>query len=168
MQSPPLLPEETLARVLRLAKFDGIGTLVLGSLFAVVTAAARDVPFAAVGLLAAGAGAVELHGVHLLREGEFRGMNWLLASQPFLLLVIWSYCALRWVHFEIPPLTDHLRELATATAVQLEMSVEAYFQLLNTITMAVLAGIALCYQGGMMIYYWRRRRPVAQALAEDR
>ena len=27
MQQPPLLPEETLSRVLRLAKFDGLGAL---------------------------------------------------------------------------------------------------------------------------------------------
>ena len=30
MQQPPLLPEETLVRVLRLARFDGMGALVLG------------------------------------------------------------------------------------------------------------------------------------------
>src|SRR5678816_1370684 len=88
MQQPPLLPEETLARVLRLARFDGMGALVLGGMFALFAAAARDFPFAAIGLLAAGAGAVELHGAALLRQGDRRGMQWLVASQPYLLLVI--------------------------------------------------------------------------------
>src|SRR5215212_4806798 len=78
MQQPPLLSEVTLVRVLRLARFDGMGALVLGGMFALVAAANRDFPFAAIGLLAAGAGAVELHGAALLREGEPRGMRWLL------------------------------------------------------------------------------------------
>ena len=39
MQQPPLLPEETLARVLRLARFDGMSVLVLGGMFALIAAA---------------------------------------------------------------------------------------------------------------------------------
>lgn len=166
MQQPPLLPEETLVRVLRLANLDGLSVLVLASVFALMAGGAQDVPFAVIGLLAAGAGAMELHGVSLLREGEERGMNWLIVSQPFLLLVIWVYCGLRLAHFEMPPLPDGMKELATMSAAQWRLSVEEYFRILNTLTVAVLAVVALCYQGGMMIYYWRRREPVAQALAE--
>ena len=62
MQQPPLLPEEALIRVLRLARFDGTGVLVLSGTFAVMAALGRDVPFAVIGLLGAAAGAVELHG----------------------------------------------------------------------------------------------------------
>jgi hypothetical protein len=162
---PPLLPEETLFRVLRLARFDGLGVLVLGGLFAVMAAGGRDVPFAVIGLLAAGAGAIELHGVSLLREGEMRGMKWLVASQPFLLLVIWSYCGLRLVHFEMPPLPESLEEIAQLSAEQWGLTVEEYFRLLNRLTVAVLAVLAACYQGGMTLYYLRRRAPVGQALA---
>ncbi len=153
--------------MLRLAKFDGMGALVLGTLFAVMAAAAHDVPFAVIGLLAAGAGAVEMHGVGLLRAGEPRGMDWLVGSQPFLLGVIWSYCGLRLAHFEMPPLPAGLGDLATLSAQQWGMSVEEYFRLLNTITVAVLAVVSLVYQGGMMVYYLRRRQPVAQALGPD-
>jgi len=165
MQQPPLLPEETLVRVLRLAKLDGMGSVVLGTVFALMAAGAQEAPFAVIGLLAAGAGAIELHGASLLQEGEERGMNWLIASQPFLLLVIWCYCGLRFVHFELPTLPEGMSEFATLGAAQWGMSVEAYFRLLNTITVSVLALVALIYQGGMTLYYWRRRRPVAQALA---
>src|SRR5262245_17604351 len=62
MQQPPLLPEVTLFRVLRLARFDGMGAMLLGGIFALLSASAGDFPFASIGLLAAGAGAVELHG----------------------------------------------------------------------------------------------------------
>src|SRR5688500_10289645 len=92
MQQPPLLPAETLARVVRLARFDGTGALLLGSFFAIATALVRDIPFTAIGLLAAGAGAVELHGIALLRERQARGMSWIIASQPLLLIVILGYC----------------------------------------------------------------------------
>jgi hypothetical protein len=167
MQQPPLLPAETLVRVLRLARFDGLGALVLGTLFALMAAGAHDVSFAIIGLLAAGAGALELHGASLLREGEKRGMQWLIASQPFLLLVIWCYCGLRLAHFEMPPLPEGLSELATLSAAQWNMSVEQYFRLLNTLTVAVLAVVALVYQGGLTVYYWRRQRTVAQAVVAD-
>jgi hypothetical protein len=166
MQQPPLLPEETLNRVVRLARFDGLSVLVLGTLFAISAAAAKDVPFAAIGLLAAGAGAVELHGIGLLRQAEPRGMSWLIASQPFLLLVILSYCALRATHFEMPPLPDRFRELAEFSAQQWRMSVEDYFRLLNTLTVVAVSVVSVFYQGAMTIYYWRRRAAVRRALSE--
>jgi hypothetical protein len=94
-------------------------------------------------------------------------MRWLVASQPFLLLIIWCYCGLRLTHFELPPLPEGLGELAALSAAQWNLSVAEYFRLLNAITVAVLAVVALGYQGGMTVYYWRRRQPVAQALAAE-
>jgi len=167
MPQPPLLPQETLVRVLRLARFDGTGSLVLGGMFALGAAAAHDIPFAAIGLLAAGAGAIELHGAALLRQGERRGMNWLVASQPFLLLVILTYCALRLWLVEIPPLPESLQGLFAVNAQQWGLSVRDYQHLLNRITMLAVATVALGFQGGMMIYYLQRRRSVAQALKNE-
>jgi hypothetical protein len=167
MQQPPLLPEETFARVLRLARFDGMGALILGGMFALVAAAARDFPFAAIGLLASGAGAVELHGAALLRQGEPRGMRWLVASQPYLLLVILSYCALRLWLIDIPPVPEAFRAVFAASAQQWGMSVEDYQRALNRITVLAVAAAAVAFQGGMMLYYLRRREPVYRALAAD-
>jgi hypothetical protein len=166
MRQPPLLPEEALVRVLRLARFDGVGALVLGTVFALVAATGHHGPFAAIGLLAAGAGAVELHGAALLRQGYPRGMNWLVASQPFLLLVIFGYCALRLWFVEMPPLPEQFRGVLAASAAQWRMPVEDYLRILNRITYGALAVTALGFQGGMMIYYLRRRKAVARALAE--
>ena len=54
MRAPPLLPEETLFRVLRLARFNGLSVLGIAGFFAVISAAAQDVPGALVGVLVAG------------------------------------------------------------------------------------------------------------------
>ena len=167
MQQPPLLPEEAFARVLRLAKFDGTGALALGTIFALLSASAGHFPFAAIGLLAAGAGAVELHGAALLRQGESRGMNWLVASQPFLLAVILAYCAVRLWLVETPPLPEQLQALIAAGAAQWHLSVEDYVRLLNRLTYGILAIASVFFQGGMMVYYLRRRRSVEKALAEE-
>jgi len=154
-------------RVLRLARFDGMGALLLGGMFALIAASARDFPFAAIGLLASGAGAVELHGAALLRQGERRGMRWLVASQPYLLLVILSYCALRLWLVEIPPVPEAFQNLFAASARQWGMSIEQYQRVLNRITALAVAAVAVAFQGGMMLYYLRRRASVYRALAAE-
>jgi hypothetical protein len=167
MQQPPLLPEETLVRVLRLARFDGTGVLVLGSIFALMAASAGEVRFAIIGVLAAGAGAVELHGAALLRQGEPRGMNWLIASQPFLLTVILAYCALRLWLMEIPPVPEAFQGVFAMNAQQWGMSVPQFQRTLNAITATAVAAASFGLQGGMMIYYVKRREPVEKALSSD-
>jgi hypothetical protein len=163
---PPLLPEETCSRVLRLAKLDGTGVLALGALFAVLAAAGGEAHFAIVGLLAAAAGTIELHGASLLQRGEARGIRWLVASQPFLLGVIYAYCALRLTHFEMPPVPERFREAMETTARELGLTLEEYFRLVNRLTAQIVAGVATIYQGWMTVYYFRRRAAVEQAIAE--
>ncbi len=150
--------------MLRLAKLDGITVLVLGGVFALMAAGNGQAPFAIVGLLAAGAGAIELHGVGLLRRNQPAGMPWVFASQPLLLLVIFGYCALRLTHFEMPPIPDSLREAAAANAQALGMTLEDYFRVMNRVSAGLVAAIACAYQGWMAVYYWNRRLAVAQAL----
>jgi len=55
MKAPPLLPEETLLRVLRVARLDGLSVLVIAGVFALISALAGDGVGAVVGLLVAGA-----------------------------------------------------------------------------------------------------------------
>jgi len=166
MPQPPLLPEETLIRVLRVARVDGAGALVLGGIFALLAAAGGERAFAVIGLLASGAGAVELHGVSLLRRGDPGGMNWLIGSQPLLLAVILGYCALRLWVVELPPVPEDFQGVFAASAQQWDMSLADYQRALNQITIAVLALVAVGFQGGMLWYYVRRRTPVSLALAE--
>jgi hypothetical protein len=164
---PPLLPQETLERVLRLARFDGLSVVVFAALYALTTAMAGNATPAVIGLLAAGAGALELHGVSLLRHGEPRGITWLIGSQPFLWCVVAAYCAFRWTHFEMPPVPDTMRPMIALSAEQWGMSVEQYFRFVNQITCIALLLVSLAYQGGLMIYYFRRRHAIARALGEE-
>ena len=166
MPQPPLLPAEVLARVLRLAKFDGMSALALGGLFALSAAAGGHFPLTAIGLLAAGAGAVELHGVALLRQGERRGMKWLIASQPFLLVVILTYAALRLWLLEVEQMPESMRALLALSAAQWRMAPQDFVVMLNRI-MAIAVGLGgLVFQGAMTVYYVRRKKAVERALAQ--
>ena len=167
MLQPPLLPEETLHRVQRVARLDGMGALALGAIFALTAAAAGEFSFTVIGLLAAGAGAIELHGLTLLQRGEARGMNWLVASQPFLLFVVFVYCALRLWLVELPPIPESFRALFETSAQQWGMSVAEYQHALNRITLLAVAVVASGFQGAMTLYYLRRRKVVAEALAVE-
>ena len=164
MKAPPLLPEEIYQRVVRLARFDGLSIVVVTSVCAVLAASVGDRIGAGIGVLVAGAGAVELHGVSLLRHGDARGMTWLVNSQGLVMLSLLGYCALRLAHPQLEPLratvTDDMKQ-------QLELigwSVDHFLGLVYRFTYFAVALATILYQGGMALYYFRRRGPVATAL----
>ncbi len=163
---PPLLPAETLTRVLRTAQLDGATVLILSAFFALLSAAGGHGPLAVIGLLAAGAGSVELHGRGLLLKGDSRGMNWLVASQPLLLAIIYAYCLIRLSDSQLPAVSESLRAALAPSAAQFGLTVEQYLAKVNRISLQAFAFIATLCQGGMAIYYFRRREPVARALEE--
>lgn len=164
MQQPPLLPEVTLARVYRLARVDGTGVLVVAGFFAFVSAGSGDYLGAMVGLLVAGAGALELHGAALLRQAEERGITWLVGSQFFLLLSILGYCGVRLLHLELPPVPDELRPVLETSAAQIGLGVEEYLERVYRLGLWTVALVSLLYQGGMMLYYLRHSDAVYRAL----
>ena len=166
MQQPPLLPFETDRRVVRLGKMDGSSILLISGAFALLQAVAGDIPGAIVGLLVAGAGAMELHGVGLLEEGEARGMDWLIASQVFLLVSLLGYCGIQLSHIEIPPVPDAMAPMIDASAARLDMSREEYLRFIERLGLQIVAAVSLLYQGGMTIYYARRRQIVRRASNE--
>jgi hypothetical protein len=176
MKAPPLLPDETLARVLRTANMDGISVMAIAGFLALASASMGDWYGAGIGLLVAAAGAIELHGAGLLRAGDSRGMNWILASQPYLLMVLFGYCVQRAIAYDAVMATQALdsamRFLGGADAVrQFDISLaqtgrtkaEAVHQLYLR-GYGVLAFTATIFQGGMALYYWRRRDAVRVAV----
>jgi hypothetical protein len=176
LSTPPLLVRETLLRVLRVARFDGLSVLLVAGLFALLAAGAGDVQGALIGVTVALAGAIELHGVSLLQHGDARGLDWLVGSQVFLLVVLLGYCGWRLTHVELEPLRAAfhsslrmpLMQQMWAANRELGLTEETFLQQIHTMTYASLAIATLIYQGGMTLYYQRRREPVTRALeAED-
>ena len=167
---PPILPSETLRRVTRLARLDGMSVLVVAGGFALLSAASRDVSGAVIGLLIAGAGAIELHGVALLRAGR-DGMRWLVSSQLYLMAVILAYCGFRLlrpdVAWMLPYVTGEAAEPIIQAAQQQGMTVEQLLTGAMAMLYLMVAAVTLVYQGGMTVYYLRRRKAVEAALQED-
>lgn len=167
---PPPLPEDVLARVLRLARTDGRMLLIISGAFAVVSAMGQQGLGAVAGCLAAGAGALELHGASLLRQGDARGMGWLVRSQLALMVVIIGYVIARMMTFD-PELmrsliTPEMRDQLATVGVpedQIIPRVKHVYQFMYT----VVAVVTVAYQGGMAIYYLRRKAVVEQALTQE-
>lgn len=163
-KTPPLLPEEALARVLRLARFDGLGVLVVSGLFAVLSALVGDRTGAFIGLLIAGAGAIELHGGGLLVHGDIRGMRWLVGSQLLLMVTLLGYCAFRLYNVDLELLRSAVTDDMKKQLKELGWTIDDFVLLAYNLTWKCLAAVTIVYQGGMALYYLRRRGPVAKAL----
>ena len=165
--TPPLLPSETYRRVLRVARFDGLSVLLVAGAFALISAASGDVSGAIVGLLVAAAGAIELHGVTLLRAYRVRGINWLITSQLYLMGILLGYAAVRLAHPDIaairPVVTPELAEQIR----QADMGVDQFLLEFLRLVYVGVAAVTVLYQGGMTLYYSRRRSAVAAALLEE-
>jgi len=163
---PPLPPTEILRRVVRVARFDGMSILGLSGAFALLSAASRDVSGSVIGLLIAAAGAIELHGAALLRAGRGNGMRWLVSSQLYLLTTVLGYVAVRIANPDIsairPVVTTELAEQIR----QAGMTVDQFLVEFLRLFYLCVAGATFLYQGGMAIYYMRRRTAVEAAMLE--
>jgi hypothetical protein len=179
-RTPPLPPDEILRRVLRLASLDGRALLYLAGFFAVLSAAGRDAAATIAGCLAAGAGALELHGVNLLRQGTVRGMSWLIRSQLLLLATVLLFAAYRLSTFDVEAIRAQLPHVQAAMKTWwpddavFQQGVKDLFsdearllascRSLHELTYILVGAVTLLYQGGMARYYARRSASVTQAL----
>lgn len=165
---PPLLkaslaPQERLRRLLRLAKADGLSVLIVAGGFGLLSAAFGDYSGAIVGLVIALAGAGELRGVSLLRSARAEGMTWLMGSQAYLLATIIAYAFYRLANLGHDPLVRAINRAILTAGADPELLPFDARQIMQA-TYVILAGATLLYQGGMIIYYARRRAAVAQAV----
>ena len=100
----------------------------------------------------------------MLRAGDLRGMRWLVSAQLYLMALILSYAAARFARPDIGPLRAVVTE---ELAEQIRMAGMTVDQMLVQLVRVVYGGVAaatLLYQGGMILYYLRRRAAVAEAI----
>jgi hypothetical protein len=163
---------EILARVTRVARFDGTSVLAVSGSVALLSAACRDVTGATVGLMVAAAGAIELHGVGLLRANNIAGMRWLVSAQVWLMSVILAYVAYRIAR---PDIEGFIQFISTApvgdafeqAAAQVGKTLREYvLDAFRAFYLAV-AVLTVVYQGGMAVYYLKRRGAIQVALEEE-
>ncbi|MEO6876510.1 MAG: hypothetical protein ABI222_16975 [Opitutaceae bacterium] len=160
---PPLLPQETLYRVLRLARMDGLGVLMFATFFALTSAAMGDKTGVILWLLLGSAGAVELHGAMLLREFEKRGLNWIVASQFLLLAVVLGQCLLRLTHYDPTLMREALTDEMKTTLAQSNYDQEEFLHTVYLTTYSGIAAVFLLYKLGLALYFQRRRAAVTAA-----
>ena len=167
MRAPPLLPEETLFRVMRFARFNGLSVLVVAGVFGLICAASKEVPGAAIGVLVAGAGALELHGVGLLHHGDKRGVSWLIGSQLYLLVIVLAYVSYRSQHLDLESVRMVLSSEQRETIAAAGLEETEFLRIIAYISNAIFGVITFLYQGGIALYYHRRRAPIEAALELD-
>lgn len=166
-RKPPLLPAEALRRVIRTARLDGGGILAVAGFFALASASIHDVNGAAVGLLVAAGGTMEFHGAGLLTVGVRTGARWLVSSQVFLLAVILAYVAWRLHGMDISPMRPLLTEEQRSVIAGAGFGVDEFLRLIYRTTYGVFGVASLAYQGGLALYYWRRRAAIKAALVYE-
>ena len=156
-----------LLRVWRLSSLDGRMLLIIATVFALLAAAAHDAPGAAAGVLAAGAGAMELHGSNRLREGDAEAVRWLIASQLGLLVVVLGYVTVRLTLLRPELIEERITPQIAAQFAAAGVSREAIPELVQQVARWAYGLLALgscAYQGGMAWYFQRSRRAIRSAL----
>ena len=141
-----------------------MGVLMGATFFALTSAAMGDFWGAVVWLLVAGAGAIELHGGTLLHDAEKRGLNWLLASQFLLLLVVLGYCTLRLTHPDLAAIREAMTDEMRASLREANYDEEDFLRIVYTTTYLMMGAATLLYKGALAFYFYRRRGAVAAAL----
>jgi hypothetical protein len=87
-------------------------------------------------------------------------------SQLFLLIVVLIYCQYALTHINLPFWRVFLAPAATEIRERGE-TVDSMARQMNTLSFMLVAIMTVVYQGGMAVYYVRRRRAVVQAIATE-
>jgi hypothetical protein len=166
---PPPLPADVLERVLRIAGTDGRMLLIVAGAFALLSAINQQGLGAAAGCLAAGCGALELNGASRLRQGDLRGLAWLVRSQLLLLAVIVGYAIARIQTFDAELMRSLLTDDMVKTFAEAGVGEDQILPMVEAVygfMYGVVAFVSLIYQGGLALYYRRKAAAVAAALDE--
>jgi len=167
---PPPLPADTLRRVIKVGRTNGmIVVFPFALLCALISLALGDLVSAFFGVLVAAAGWSEWHGAKLLQRREARGINWLVRSQLYLLTLILLYALERMASFDSDSVRSEITPDMQLIFQQAGLSIQDILPLVRRFFFAMygsVALVALLYQGGLALFYWRRTEIVRTALDE--
>lgn len=160
--------EKKLKRVLSVSRINGWSIAGFAGLCAILVLLLGDLFGFAVGIAVAFGGYMELRGNFLLLKKTPKAFHWLIASQLYLMLVLWIYCFYNLAEFDpsdpwarFPP---GFKEMILAVNPDQHLVEElagiSYYATYLAVIMAV-----LIYQGGLCLYYLSRKKylyPVCQ------
>jgi hypothetical protein len=141
--------------VLKMAKFDGYGLLVMGIPSVIISLFSSSVSGVAIGAVVAACGFCELDG-HRRYLGRLPGARlMLMGSQLLLIALAWTYAGWSLMHPE--PLSPEITELIKESGDQ-SSDLIGLADHLRVVIAAAVCGVTLVYQGGLALYYWSKTR----------
>jgi hypothetical protein len=173
---PSPSPADTLQRVIKVARLDGLSIFVISGGFALITLVMGDLFGTFIGLLVAAAGWSEWHGAKLLQRRRARGINWLVRSQCCLLGIILLYVMRQLISYDtdLETVRSHIQEVSQLTGMNIQallestgLTIEDTQRLVQRTFYAIYGTVGLVtffYQGGLALYYRRRIAAVHAAL----
>jgi hypothetical protein len=146
------------APVLKMAKFDGFGLLIMGVPSMILAFFSSSVSGFAIGALVAFCGWCELDGYKRYVRSSPGARSRLVGSQLILIAGAWAYAGWTLLHPEplSPEITDLIKESGDQGSEVLGMAAN-----LRVIIAAAICGVTLLYQGGLAYYYWSKTRRTA-------
>lgn len=170
---PPPLPGKTTAQVTAFARGNSLSVVLVAAASLAYAAAQGQWALAGWAALAVLAGLLEWFGQRSLRDGEMRGLTAMVSSQVALLAVIWVYAWFRWRQFDADAYWNQFpafaQELLTRRMIAQGLDPQYDRPLLmmvtNILVCAMLALVALFYQGGVAGWYLTRARALRRELA---
>jgi hypothetical protein len=142
-------------RVLRMAKFDGYGLLVMGVPSILISCFSFSKVGIVIGVVVTACGCLELDGYRRFIGRLPGARSRLMGSQILLIVMAWAYAGWSLLHPEplAPEITELIKESGEQTS---EMM--ALVDRMRLIVAAAICGITLLYQGSLSVYYWSKTR----------
>ncbi len=161
-------PKETLHRVMRTARLNGWSIAIFAGLCALVSLATGDLVGGIIGLIVTAGGLVEIRGLRKLEQHDADGgMTFLIRAQWIVLGSIWAYALGKLFSFDPQMAMGNMTPDMRTMIGQVGLSPADITHLVSLTFYAIYATVlivTLIYQGGLALYYSRRRAAVHEAL----
>jgi len=171
MSAAPSAPqpsaEQTLAKVLKISRLNGWSIAIVAGVCTLGSLAFGNLVGGLVGLLATGAGVMEIRGNRMLQRRDLVGLKWLVQAELFLLAVLATYAITRLVSFDREAVLANITPDMQALFKQAGIETADIVPLVRTMFFAIYGSVLIVtfiYQGGMALYYRRRSALVAEGI----